>query len=412
MLVVCANWGIGDGSLREAPPRARVTAFVDGLRRAAVLAGWQERGRYEPIPAVDLVLAGDTCDWYASRHWLDGGRPWRRDAASRHARRRVVTGALLEARRALAPLTALLHGGLSLPGADRRGRPAFDAPVVVPVRLTLLEGNLDVGLAGPLRALAAAAFDVPAATRCEADGLTVEHGHGGDSVWGAEADAEGPLLGASLRVDLVARYLASTAVAGLPPAWRRGLGERLLASDLLDCDRLRRAARVPQVPTEGRGALEEAWRRAVVAWRQAAWGDGVGRSVPFDLLDAIAARLLGAAPDDGADDELARLLRPAVVTRAGTVVLGHPPVERSRPRGVPRLICLGGAGDAGDGAAPGVHEVGPAEAPRILPPGAVVPAGGRGGVRVCPPGAIPPHWTDVPSASPAAAAWRRVVEAA
>ena len=122
MLVVCANWGIGDGTLREPPPPARTAAFVDGLRRAAVLAGWQERGRYEPIPAVDLILAGDTCDWYASRHWLEGGRPWRRDAASRRSLERVVAGALLEARRTLLPLTALLRGGLTLPGADRRGR--------------------------------------------------------------------------------------------------------------------------------------------------------------------------------------------------------------------------------------------------------------------------------------------------
>lgn len=411
MLVVCANWGIGDGTLREPPPPARTAAFVDGLRRAAVLAGWQERGRYEPIPAVDLILAGDTCDWYASRHWLEGGRPWRRDAASRRSLERVVAGALLEARRTLLPLTALLRGGLTLPGADRRGRPAFDAPVAVPVRLTLLEGNLDVGLAGPLRTLSAAALELPVATRCEADGLAVEHGHAGDAAWAA--DAEGPLLGASLRVDLVARYLASAAVGRLPAAWRRGLVERLLASDLADCDALRRGARVPQLAADARGPLEEAWRRAVGAWRQAAWSDGVGRSVPFDLLDAIAGRLLeGAAAGDGHADELAGLLRPAVVAQAGTVVLGHPPVERSRPRGAPRLICMGGAGAAIERAAPGVHEVGPGEAHRILPPAAVVPLGGRGAFRACPPGAIPAQWSDIPSASPAAAAWRRVVEAA
>lgn len=410
MLVVCANWGIGDGSLREAPSPARMAAFVDGLRRAAVLAGWQERGRYDPSPAVDLLLAGDTCDWYASRHGLEGGRPWRRDAASRRARERVVTGALLEARRTLLPLSALVRGGLTLPGADRRGRPAFDAPVSVPVRLALLEGNLDVGLAGPLRALAAAALELPAAMLCEADGLAVEHGHAGDAAWATEA--EGPLLGASLRVDLVARYLASAAVERLPPVWRRALVERLLASDLLDCDALRRGARVPQLAAEERRPLEEAWRRAVEGWRQAAWSQGVGRSVPFDLLDAIAGRLLdAAAPGDGADDELARLLRPAVVRRAGTVFLGHPPVEWSRPSGAPRLFCMGGAGAAVDAAAPGVHEIGPGEAPRILPPGAVVPPGGRGGVRACPPGAIPAQWSDIPSARPAAA-WRRVVEAA
>jgi len=408
VLVVAGNWGIGDGSLRDAPP-ARVTAFVDDLRRSAVLAGWQETGRYETVDGIDLVLAGDTLDWYASRHWTGTARPWRRDADSRRVGEAVVRATLLRARRVLAPLVRLTREGLALPGADRRGRPTFDASVVVPVRVTLLEGNLDAGLGGALGRLAASALELPVGSACEAEGVAVEHGHGGDAAWSSAT--EGPLLGASVRIDLIARYLAAPEVTRLPEAWRQRLAGRLLASDALDCGALCRAATVPEADADGRRRLEQAWWRSVEDWRRAAWGDGVGRVVPFDLLDALADRLLRPSPA-GEGDELARLLRPVVTSRASSAVLGHLPVSRSEPSGTPRTAGLGGAGAAADGPVPGVCEI-PSGAERLaLPPAVVVPRGGRGPFRACPAGAIPPEWTGIPAVAPPAAPRRRVVEAA
>lgn len=62
MIVVTANWEIGDGSLWPGPAAGIMERFRAEVARAAVRAGWQCDGRYEPVRRVDVVFAGDTFD--------------------------------------------------------------------------------------------------------------------------------------------------------------------------------------------------------------------------------------------------------------------------------------------------------------------------------------------------------------
>lgn len=383
MLVVSANWGIGDGSLRARPSPATLARFVAQVRRTAVLAGWRGGGRYEPVEGVDVVLAGDTFDWILSREWLGRYRPWQRGAGARETRDRVVASSRSGLRQVLGPLLEAAATGIDLPRADARSRPDPGRPARVPLRVTLLDGNLDADLGCVLADVAAAIPGLLVGTVWEDGQTRVEHGHRGDWSWAALPGS--PSLGASLRIDLLGRFLLSPAVAALAPAARRSLADRLSSTDGA-------AWTEPFVGCRGDGAreaLEQDWRAAVAAWRRAAGAAGIEGDVPFDHLDAIADALLGGAPRrqgipavPGADEARAHIVEacaPPACDRSGrsTLVLGHPHRRSSRPCGVPRVECLGGSPVAGESSARGVREVG-AEPPDIpwplVAPGADAPS--------------------------------------
>lgn len=370
MLVVSANWGIGDGSLRARPSPATLARFVGQVRRAAVLAGWRGGGRYEPVEGVDVVLAGDTFDWILSREWLGRYRPWQRGAGARETRDRVVASSRSVLRQVLGPLLEAAAIGIDLPRADARSRPDPGRPARVPLRVTLLDGNLDADLGCVLADVAAAIPGLLVGAVWEDAHTRVEHGHRGDWSWATLPGS--PSLGASLRIDLLGRFLLSPAVAALAPAARRSLADSLSSTDGA-------AWTEPFVGCQGDGArdaLEQDWRAAVAAWRRAAGATGVEGDVPFDHLDAIADALLDGAPLRQGIPSVtdAAIVRADIVgacalpawdhSGRSTVVLGHPHRRSSRPCGVPRVECLGGSPVAGEASVRGVHEVG-AEPPDI-----------------------------------------------
>lgn len=368
MLVVSANWGIGDGSLRAPPARSTLVRFVAGVRRAAVLAGWRGEGRYEPVDGVDLVLAGDTFDWILSREWLGRFRPWQRGTGARETRDRVAASSRSRLRQVLGPILEAAATGIELPRACARARPDPGRSVRVPLRLSILGGNLDADLGDVFADVADGIPGMLLGTVWEDRHVRVEHGHGGDWSWASMRCS--PSLGASLRIDLLGRFLLSPAVAALAPAaWRR-LADQLSSTDdavwtdpFLGCG-----------DQAGRQALEHDWRAAVVAWRRVAGRTGIEGDVPFDHLDAIADALLGGAQRGHgiAPVRDAAIAIPGIAgafpvpasdsTGSSTLVLGHPHHRTSRSCGVPRVVCLGGSLAAGESSARGVREVG------VVPP--------------------------------------------
>ena len=98
MLVVTANWAIGDGTLWRRPLRGLVSRAWGVIQRSALRAGFRHDGRYRPLERLDIVFAGDTFDLYASRLWATGDvRPWHRSTSGETARREVAASALRRA---------------------------------------------------------------------------------------------------------------------------------------------------------------------------------------------------------------------------------------------------------------------------------------------------------------------------
>lgn len=320
MLVVTANWALADGTLVAAPRRCQVE-FLEAVHRAAVRSGVQRDGRYEPIDVIDIVLAGDTLDPLTSTAWAGDLRPWQSGRRAAEALTAVMLAAAVRGRRLLAGLVAWARDGLAVPAADRRGRPAFDRRRHVAVRVTLLPGNRDPWIAGAAARLARRGIEVSGAWAVP--GISVCHGAEFDPVWAAVEPGR-PTLGASLAVDLVARF--GTALRGRPDLWPacQPLVARLVAA---------RALELPGVVAEWTTAMErgsavvrDTWRAAVAGWRRQARIVEPACEAPFDALDAVAGWMEGLhhEPRTAAGD-VAALLDPHLPFGAvpGTVVLGH-----------------------------------------------------------------------------------------
>lgn len=423
MIVVTANWEIGDGSVWPVPPAGIMRRFSDDVARAAIRAGWRADGRYEPVPRVDVVYAGDTFDWLSSRRWLGQARPWHRGGRARAIRGQVVARSLRSGAGSVRGMLALVRRGLRVPRSDRHGRPLPGDLLRIPVGLTILEGNLDAGLTRePLRTSAERA-GIGIGSAWEARGVRVVHGHEADPLWGDDFEAgAGPSLGASLRIDLLARFVASDALAGIDAARRRPLLGVLRATHPLGL-----AAAVSawidglgDDPQAGR--LRDQWLRSVSAWHRAARGSGLSGTprrteVPFDAVDTLADRLAAidrraippwpAAGPEQDPDLLGDLLgfAPPPATR-GIVVFGHPPSDAPMPVGGGRCIALGdrqGTASDHDAHPPGVREITPESTAPPFPTTALVADRGRAAV-VTALGRDAPEW----SISPGARAYPRV----
>lgn len=365
MVVVTANWGIGDGSLCASPSRSTVARFVADVQRAAILAGWREPDRYEPVDGADVVFAGDTFDTILSREWLGRCRPWQRGAGARATRERIAASSRSAFRRILAPLLHAAAEGIDLPRAGSNGRPAVGPPVRVPLRVTILSGNLDADICDVLAGDREGIRGLHVGSVWEDGWTRIEHGHDADWFW--QGGPGTPSVGASLRIDLLGRFLLSPSVAALGDAARRRLAQRLASTDRgVGWD----PTSVTPDPGE-RSALEKDWRAAVATWRRAARAAGLEGDVSCDLVDAIAASLLGGDPRPTRSAPVWGDLRAALAaqvppprSRSGsaerTVVLGHPGSRDSRPWETPRVVCLGHDVVAGEGVSPGVREVGAA----------------------------------------------------
>jgi hypothetical protein len=327
MLVVSANWAIGDGSL------VRATAgwhglFAPAVQRAAIRAGFRADGTYRPVTGVDIVLAGDTFDWVASAAWCDRTRPWHGGVAARAILGRVAAQAVRRGRRLLAPLVRFGRRGLVVPAADARGRPDRGT-VSVPVRVTLLSGDRDRALAeGPW-----AIDHIPVALGAAwSDGsVMLRHGHESDPACHEASERRGagggrpPTLAESVTVDLVAAFAVRECGAD-----RAALARRLVrARPVMLPAALAAWHAEADPPLRERAAVHDAWRRAVDRWHHAARREVPSCEVEFDALASLATWLAdaGAVTDEprpmpAAIERIAGSIRPAGGWRDG-VFLAH-----------------------------------------------------------------------------------------
>ena len=402
MLVVTANWALADGTL-VAPQRRGQQEFLEAVHRAALRSGVRRDGRYEPIDGIDVVLAGDTFDGLTSSAWTGTVRPWHEGTRAAGMAAGVLLAAAARGRRLLAGLAAWARDGLTVPAADRRGRPAADRRRRVPVRVTILPGDRDPWVAGAAARLARRGVRVAAAWAVA--GVSVCHGAELDPLWGV-AEPGRPTLGASLAVDLVARF--GNVLRGRPDLWPacRPLVARLATA---------RPADMPGIVGDWLSSLErgtvvvrDAWRTAVAAWRRQARLAEPACDASFDSIDAVAAWMDGLRPaaDDGARNasDVAALLDslPPVGTQPGMVVFGHwsGTVEAA-------TICKPGWAVEAEAAA-GVTVAGVTAAGRRRGPAhAVFPDPRRPELRW----RLMPEDASAPRSSPAAGA-QRIVEAA
>jgi hypothetical protein len=380
MIVVTANWEIGDGSLWPGLAAGIMARFRAEVARAALRAGWQNDGRYEPVPRVDVVFAGDTFDWLASREWLGSSRPWQATAKARAIHERVVVGTLRAGRGVIRGMLALARRGIDVSRADRHGRPIPGALVRVPVGLSILEGNLDAGLGREAARMPAERTGIAVGAAWEARGIRVTHGDGTDPIWMVDRvspSGGGPSLGEILRVDLLARFATSPAIAAIDPDARRRFLAALRGAHPLALGDTVAAWCVANRDPAMAGVMRDEWLRSVAAWHRAARGSGLSAAgtwseASFDVVDALAGRLstldrLASAgrPPTGTVDHLADLLgaSPPIATvgaGCGCLVLGHAAIDASSPLGTNRVIGLGarsGVDRDRDGVLPGVREI-------------------------------------------------------
>ncbi|MFZ4732997.1 MAG: hypothetical protein ACOYK7_10725 [Pirellulales bacterium] len=353
MLVVTANWGIGDGSLGAGPGAGRAAAFVSALRHAAARAGCRRDGGYRPVERVDVVFAGDTFDWLVSRRWNARRRPWDSGRGTLGVRTEVARASLARAWPLFGDLRRLVRHGLRVPAADRQGRPSLERIVTVPVALVLLAGDRDAWLehAGGVRL--ARRLGVRIGSGTGVGGVVIHHGHDAGppdrsrsaAASGAVGDSAdgGPTLLESTLVDLVVPF------AMLPTTTEHaGLVRRLAAVESpLDMPALVAAecGLATTQRTERGLLLADDWRRAVDDWRRVAARCMPRSNAPFDPLDALAGWLsqIDPLPQREPPALLTAVSAPpdprAFAATSTLTVLGHP-AGRHLPSGVP-CLCLG-----------------------------------------------------------------------
>ena len=295
MLVVTSNWSITDGTLVDPPARSHGTDFLAGIRRSAARAGIRRDGTYRPVDRVDVVLAGDTFDWLVTAAWQGSERPWQRRARRGATRDRVMQAAVKRGVRLLGKLGRLARNGLTVAGADGRGRPVLGSQVRVPVRVVMLAGDRDAWLDEPRSAKLAERFGIAVGRSWADHPVTIVHGHAIDPLcgpaWGDAADRP-PTLHESLSIDLVARFAVLVHETEPAVLARRVMGT-LVASCPLDVPRrlrawLDRAGAVGALSHDSRDRIESAWARAVDGWQRRARRDVPATELQFDAVDSIA----------------------------------------------------------------------------------------------------------------------------
>ena len=368
MLVVSANWSIGDGTL-VGGGRARIRDWLVAVHRAAVRSGWRGDGGYAPLDALDVVLAGDTLDLLSSAAWLGVARPWDRGGRADAVRERVMLAATKRAMPLLAGLARWARDGVALPRAGRHHRPLPQELVRVPVRVTLLAGDRDRWL--PLAVRRAARAGLRLGEAWSNDAVVVAHGAGCDPACFEEPHERvgrlpggRPTLAESVAVDFVARFVRELPQEDGPAPATRGLRERLAAATVGEVAGIfsawLRSEPGGAAALGTRRAVVAAWQRAAEAWGRAARRTGVDTGCEFDGIDAVATTLAAAVRDEHRGDtgwlrcepRPAPLPAPLAAAAAELVVLGHPPAGPAgapAPVGIvplpgrrPLIVCLGG----------------------------------------------------------------------
>jgi hypothetical protein len=385
MLVVTSNWAIADGTLYGGPDRGHVADFLAGVHHRVLRAGFRRDGTYRPVDGIDVVLAGDTCDWLVSGRWTDSHRPWHGGRTAAGIADSVAVGSLRRGGRLLAGLSRLARSGLCVPEADPRGRPALGSRHRVAVRVTLLSGDRDRWIEQHSQASVTAGRSLAFGSAWSNGIAMVRHGDDLDPLCGSScrnaeeeitygresagrrppAGQRPPSLGESIAVDLLARFGGALAAHGTVRPLVPVLIRRLATGRAIDmADHLAATLSAAAIGSGLRRLVLAAWRQAVGSWHRDARRMIPDGETEFDCIDPLAAWLEGVNEADGgrpAGGFAAGLIEPAVLSfasdsgQAGTppmLVLGHPSAGVSRTGTAGRSVCLGPAPITGVAAAP------------------------------------------------------------
>ncbi len=133
MLVIVSDLHLADGTTGKTVHQGTLRMFRERLRALAYAASWRTDGRYQPIEAFDVLLAGDILDVLRSTLWLEKDdrsqavRPWDdRDSPQFIAKVKNVTDAILAHNTTFFTMLREVSraGIITLPPADSRGQPA------------------------------------------------------------------------------------------------------------------------------------------------------------------------------------------------------------------------------------------------------------------------------------------------
>lgn len=405
MVVVTANWLFSDGSIVEATDQAtvqatvqakvqgRVDRFIDSVRGIAGRAGMRGDGTYAPLERLDVVLAGDTFDWLVSDRWLGRDKPWHGGRIIDETAGGLARASVEAAGPMLASLRRLALAGVTVPAADRRGRPSRERAAIVPVVVTLLPGDRDAALAFEWSRVIGAWPELAVGscwerTGPDAAGVVVRHGHEFDPLCVGGEPADGPLarrdrpptLSESLLVDLVAAFAVRLRDVPHAAHHARRLVRLLVRSQLVDLPQhVSRAAPDAggHVPATAH-ALLDLWKRSVDHWHRAARTDPPASPTGFDAVDALATWMIAIPPASTSSARAARrcaegwletdrgdLARRSSDPNAPRLVLGHPAADLSG-RSLSGVVTLG------------TRRLSPGERPpRVVHEVAVAPSGGE-----------------------------------
>lgn len=358
MLVVTANWAIADGTVYGGPPAGVVRTFFREVRRAAWRAGFRHDGRYRPIEAIQLVLAGDTFDGLSSLAWHGDLRPWQGGPRARAVAERIAAQAAHRGGRLLAALGRLNRDGLSVPQADGRGRPLPGTTCQAAVSVVCLVGDRDRILDGQWFAAVAGRYGISIGTEWSSDTMTIRHGAECDPLCGlpftsAEvclhsrvflpSQGRSPTLAESLAVDLVVEFARRLQGAAVSRSTASAVTHQLATTPPLQMPLVIARCQEPGIRT--------AWRRSVQHWHTQAHATMPEAAVQHDAVDSLAAWL-----DAGHEHETTEprptlttaitSLRPRLPRRRSDprlFVLGHPPSTMGGlpEAGSPGCLCLG-----------------------------------------------------------------------
>lgn len=330
MLIATANWRITDGTLAAGPSAHVVHRWRTGVQRSVLRAGFRRDGRYRPVEAVDLVLAGDTFDWLVSNAWLGETRPWHGGSRAAAAVERVAGSAFHRGRRLLATLASWARRGIAVPEADRHGRPSASVERRLPVRVAVLSGDRDAALEH-VAGRRAMAWGLAVGHVWSTKDVAIRHGHECDPL--CDAALGRPTLAESVAVDLIVPFgadimeatdLASRASrlvrclgAGAPGGVANRLADWLLARDIAD------APGAAWFRT-----LIDTWNRRVAMWHRVARRLPPRSDAGVDLVDCLAESLELRPPFPRRPDSIPR--RPGAAcpkNRGPRVIVGHASCE-------------------------------------------------------------------------------------
>lgn len=341
MLVVTANWALSDGSL--APSRAnRAAPWLELIRRAIARAGVGRDGRYRPVAAATLVMAGDTFDWLLSDVWTGRDRPWHTGRRSAEVRMRVAAAAARAAVPAARLVRRWIRQGVPIPAADARGRPSARAGSRVRFQAVLLAGDRDRWLTE--LAITADRLGVLVGEEWSDGVHHVRHGHDLDPLTHGPGLPSGscdrpPTLAESLAIDLVVAFAAASREDAM--LWRV---VRPWLAQLASAGPLGLPARIAALvgggdrtePGSAVGTrLGGLWRRCLDRWHAIARRDLPTCEAEFDAVGDLAAWLGDLAPAGPPPASLQRLTAAARAGgAAGRSLPGHAAADQ-----IPSCSC-------------------------------------------------------------------------